>query len=93
MTSGGTLPNDGVGDRDLVTVVAGLLNTRSDAGHELGLLAVALEVEQLGAAIALQGRDEAAQRAGGYIGQLGAGETGSNKGNQSGGELHLDELD
>lgn len=42
-------------------MVAGLLNTRSDAGHELGLLAVALEVEQLGAAIALQGRDEAAQ--------------------------------
>ena len=42
-------------------MVAGLLNTRSDAGHELGLLAVALEVEQLGAAIALQGREEAAQ--------------------------------
>lgn len=40
---------------------AGLRNTRGDAGYELGLLAVALEVEQLGATIALQGTEEAAQ--------------------------------
>lgn len=42
-------------------MLAGLLDTGSDAGYELGLLAVAGEVEQLGATIALQGREEAAQ--------------------------------
>lgn len=31
-------------------------------------------------------------RAGGHIGQLGAGEAGGNEGNQSGGELHFDEI-
>ena len=94
----------------MVLVLAGLLNAGGDAGHKLGLLAVAGEVEQLGATIALQGREEAAQletrlvdelcyrhrlssyRAGRHIGQLGAGEAGSNKGNQRGGELHLDRL-
>lgn len=45
----------------MVLDLAGLLNTRSDAAHELGLLAVAVEVEQLGATITLQGREEAAQ--------------------------------
>lgn len=39
----------------------GLRNTRGDARDELGLLAVALEVEQLGATIALEGTEEAAQ--------------------------------
>ena len=46
---------------DLILVIAGLLNTRGDAANELGLLTVALEVEQLGATITLQGREEAAQ--------------------------------
>lgn len=90
----------------------GLRNTRGNAGHELGLLAVALEVEQLGATIALEGTEEAAQlvvsvsrqyfllrrhwlfsyRAGRHIRQLGAGEAGGSEGNQSGGELHLDDI-
>lgn len=48
----------------MVAVFTGLRNTRSDAGDELGLLAVALEVEQLGATIALQGTEEAAQLSG-----------------------------
>lgn len=45
-------------------MLTGLSNTRGDAGHELGLLAVALEVEQLGATIALQSTEEAAQLVG-----------------------------
>lgn len=51
----------GLKHTDLVVVLAGLLDTGGDAAHELGLLAVAGEVEQLGATIALQGREEAAQ--------------------------------
>jgi hypothetical protein len=92
----------------LVLVLASLLNTGGDGADELGLLAVALEVEELGATITAEGADEAAQlegsvskdmigtkdecayRAGGDIGKLGAGKAGSNQGNQSGGELHLD---
>lgn len=46
---------------DSVLELAGLLNTGGDAGDQLGLLAVAGEVKQLGAAIAGQSRDEAAQ--------------------------------
>jgi hypothetical protein len=45
----------------LVLVLASLLNTGGDAADELGLLAVALEVEELGAAVAGQSADEAAQ--------------------------------
>jgi len=48
-----------VGHTDLVGDGAGLLDTGSDAADQLGLLAVAVEVEQLGAAITAQGSQEA----------------------------------
>ena len=44
---------------DLGLNVAGLLHARSDAADQLGLLAVALEVEELRAAVATKGRHEA----------------------------------
>lgn len=44
---------------DLVRDLTGLLHARSDAADQLGLLAVALEVEELGAAITTEGTDEA----------------------------------
>lgn len=44
---------------DLVGNLAGLLHTGSDAADKLGLLAVAVEVEELGATVAAKGSDEA----------------------------------
>lgn len=93
MAGRGALSNDGVGDGDLVSNVAGLLHARSDVADESGLLAVAGEVGQARAAIGGQGSDEAAQRAGGHVRELSVGQTGSNEGNQGGGELHFDEWD
>lgn len=90
MTGGRALLDDGVGDGDLVSDVAGLLDAGSDGANQRGLLAVAGEVGQGRAAIGGQGRDEAAQRAAGDVGELSVGQTGSNEGNQGGGELHFD---
>lgn len=44
---------------DLGLNVAGLLHAGSDAADQLSLLAVALEVEELRAAVATEGRHEA----------------------------------
>lgn len=46
---------------DLVRDLAGLLDARSDAADQLGLLAVAGKVGELGATIASQSRDEAVE--------------------------------
>ena len=46
---------------DLVRDLTGLLHTGGDGADQRGLLAVAGEVGQLGAAIGGQGRDEAVQ--------------------------------
>lgn len=89
MTSGRALFDDGVGDRDLVGNLTGLLDARSDAANQLSLLAVASEVGQLRAAIASQSSDEAVQRALGNVRKLSVGQAGGNEGNQSVGELHL----
>lgn len=51
----------GIEHTDLGRDVAGLLHAGSDAADQLGLLAVALEVEELRAAVAAEGRHEARQ--------------------------------
>jgi thiamine monophosphate kinase len=91
VAGGRALSDDGVGDGDLVGDLTGLLDAGSNGADQGGLLAVTGEVGQGRAAIGSQSTDETVERAAGNIRKLSVGQTGSNEGNQSGGELHFDD--
>lgn len=91
MAGGRELRDDGIGDGDLVGDVAGLLDAGSNGADQGGLLAVTGEIGQGRAAIRSQSSDKTVERAAGNIRKLSVGQTGSNEGNKSGGELHFDD--